>query len=200
MFENSNSKATASAGECKPRRLSNPIAWLDLEMTGLDLEKDTILQAAMIITDGQLRKQIKGPDIAVHQPDAVLQSMNDWCTTHHTGSGLVARCRQSSIRMAEAEEQLLAFVQPYTRPGMCPLAGNSVHMDVAFLRKHMPLLLAHFHHRLVDVSSVSELARRWFPQDYNTRPQKSNSHLAMADIQESIDELQHYRSTIFRKK
>ncbi|EIE25037.1 ribonuclease H-like protein, partial [Coccomyxa subellipsoidea C-169] len=177
-----------------------PLVWLDLEMTGLDLENDTIIEAACLMSDGNLETTIEGPEIAIQQSEAVLASMNPWCIDHHGASGLTQRCRESTVSIEQAEEQLLEFVGRHTEPGEARLAGNSVHVDMQFLRRRMPRLFAHFHHRIIDVSTVAELAARWFPADYRSAPRKKQgSHTALADVRESLEELRFYRKTIFKQ-
>ncbi|KAI7845058.1 hypothetical protein COHA_001423 [Chlorella ohadii] len=180
--------------------LQQPLIWIDLEMTGLDVESDQILQIAVICTDGSLEEEVEGPEITIHQPEEVLQSMNEWCVEQHGKSGLTQACRHSTISLAEAEQQVLAFVQQHApEPGTAQIAGNSVHVDLAFLRKHMPRLVDHLHYRIVDVSTVGELCRRWFPKEHMRGPKKKNTHTALSDIKESIAQLKYYRRSIFKK-
>ena len=170
--------------------------WMDLEMTGLDPKVDTILEIATIITDSDLNIIAEGPDLVVHQDDTVLDAMNDWCQEHHAASGLSARVRQSHINMADAEQQTLDFIARYVQQGSSPLCGNSIHQDRRFLVPYMPKLEAYFHYRNIDVSTVKELTRRWYPQ--LDVPKKQGEHLAMADIRESIGELAYYRQHVFQ--
>ncbi|PRW56532.1 mitochondrial [Chlorella sorokiniana] len=180
--------------------LQQPLVWIDLEMTGLDVERDQILQIAVICTDGSLEEEVEGPEITIHQPEEVLQTMNEWCVEQHGKSGLTQGCRDSTISLAEAEQQVLAFVQQHApEPGTAQIAGNSVHVDLAFLRKHMPRLVDHLHYRIVDVSTVGELCRRWFPKEHMRGPKKKNTHTALSDIKESIAQLKYYRRSIFKK-
>jgi oligoribonuclease len=171
------------------------LVWMDLEMTGLDPEVDTILEIATIITDGNLNIIAEGPNLAVHQPDAVLDAMNDWCKQHHGDSGLTERVRNSSVNLAEAEKQTLEFIRQYISERTSPLCGNSIHQDRRFLVRYMPDLENFLHYRNVDVSTVKELVKRWYPSV--SSPAKSGDHLALADIRESISELQYYRSKVF---
>ncbi|KAG2497887.1 hypothetical protein HYH03_004153 [Edaphochlamys debaryana] len=180
------------------RRLKNPLVWVDLEMTGLDVERDTIIEVACIITDGDLGKEVQGPATAIHHSDAVLESMNDWCKEHHGKSGLTQRVRESTVSMEQAEQDLLDFVQQHCEEGMAQLAGNSIHVDRMFLLKYMPRVTSYLNYRIVDVSSIKELSRRWFPQAYRKAPRKKLAHTALSDIRESIEELRYYRKTVFK--
>jgi len=171
------------------------LVWMDLEMTGLDPEADTILEIATIITDANLNILAEGPNLAIHHPDTVLDAMNDWCREHHGASGLSARVRQSDITLAEAEARTLAFIARHVPQGASPLCGNSIHQDRRFLVRHMPELEAWLHYRNIDVSTIKELARRWYPA--LKPPLKKGSHLALQDVRESIAELAFYRRRLF---
>jgi len=171
------------------------LVWMDLEMTGLDPDADTILEMAILITDADLNIVAEGPSIAIHHDDAVLESMNDWCKEHHGASGLTARVRQSTIDMADAEAMALDFVRRHVPERSSPLCGNSIHQDRRFLVRHMPRLEAYMHYRNIDVSTVKELARRWYAGI--NPPAKRSAHLALDDIRESIAELAYYRRTVF---
>jgi oligoribonuclease len=175
------------------------LVWIDLEMTGLDPAQHHIIEIATLITDGSLEIVAEGPDLVIHQPDSVLEGMNDWCTEHHTASGLVDKVRASTVSLAEAEALTLELVQAWCTAGTAPLAGNSIHVDRFFLRHHMPKLEAHLHYRNVDVTSIKELARRWLPKTFAKAPRKSDSHRALDDIRESIAELCFYRDNVFKK-
>jgi oligoribonuclease len=177
--------------------MQNPehLVWMDLEMTGLDPETDTILELAILITDGQLNIVAEGPSIAIHQDEAVLAAMGEWCRTHHGASGLTARVRASTLTMAEAEAMALDFVRQYVPERRSPLCGNSIHQDRRFLVRYMPGFEAYMHYRNIDVSTVKELARRWYPK--LKPPAKQSAHLALDDIRESIAELAYYRQSIF---
>src|SRR3990172_4417525 len=140
-----------------------PLAWIDLEMSGLDPRSCTILEIAVIVTDADLAIIEEGPDIIVHQDDAVLDTMNEWCTTHHGQSGLTAAVRASKISLREAEQRCLEFLARHTKRGMSPLCGNSVWQDRRFLAEHMSELESFLHYRLIDVSTVKELVKRWYP-------------------------------------
>ncbi len=175
----------------------NHLVWMDLEMTGLDPAHDTILEIATIITDNELNIVAEGPNLAIHQPDEVLASMDAWCREHHGRSGLTDRVRASRISMHEAERMTLDFIRRHVPERSSPLCGNSVHQDRRFLVRHMPALEAWLHYRIIDVSTIKELARRWFPE--LKPPAKKEAHLALADIRESIAELRFYRETLFRR-
>ena len=165
-------------------------------MSGLDPERETILEIATIITDGDLNIIAEGPNIVIHQPDEVLDSMDEWCTQHHAQSGLTARVRNSLISMRKAEQETLAFIKKYVPERCSPLCGNSIHQDRRFLAKYMMELEAYVHYRNIDVSTVKELARRWYP---NTKaPIKQAEHLALSDVRESIKEMIFYRKQLFR--
>ncbi|KAJ8275633.1 hypothetical protein COCON_G00073850 [Conger conger] len=174
------------------------LVWVDLEMTGLDIEKDQIIEMACIITDSNLNILAEGPNLIIKQPDELLDGMSDWCKEHHGKSGLTQAVRNSKISLQQAEYEFLAFIRDHTPPGHCPLAGNSVHADKKFLDKYMPQFMRHLHYRIVDVSTIKELCRRWFPEEYKLAPQKKASHRALDDISESIKELQFYRANVFK--
>ena len=175
----------------------NNLIWIDLEMTGLDPEKERIIEIATIVTDSKLDILAEGPTMAVHQSDALLNAMDDWNTEQHGGSGLVARVRESEITEREAERETLEFLRQWVPEGASPMCGNSIGQDRRFLVKYMPQLESYFHYRNLDVSSVKELARRWRP-DILAGVKKHSSHLALDDIRDSIAELCHYREHFFR--
>jgi len=172
--------------------------WLDLETTGLDVERRSIVEIATIVTDDNLAVVAEGPAIVIHQSEAVRSEMDEWCAGQHRDSGLLESVRRSSISLADAEERTLAFLREHCPPRSCPLAGNSICFDRRFLIRHMPRLEAHLHYRNIDVSTVKELAHRWFP---GTLPpfEKRSLHRALPDILESIEELRFYRSVLFRE-
>ncbi|XP_029375216.1 small fragment nuclease [Echeneis naucrates] len=178
--------------------MSQRMVWVDLEMTGLDIEKDQIIEMACIITDSDLNILAQGPNLIINQPDELLEGMSDWCKEHHGKSGLIQGVRDSKITLEQAEYEFLSFVRQHTPPGQCPLAGNSVHADKRFLDKHMPQFMYHLHYRIIDVSTIKEICRRWFPEEYKMVPHKKANHRALDDIQESIKELQYYRANIFK--
>ncbi|REG81620.1 oligoribonuclease [Marinomonas pollencensis] len=172
------------------------LVWIDLEMTGLDPEKETIIEIATVVTDKDLNVLAKGPNLVIHQDKAVMDAMDEWCTQHHGESGLTARVLSSDISMAQAEAETIAFLEQYLPAGASPICGNSVGQDRRFLYRYMPKLEAFFHYRYIDVSTIKELARRWKPEALEGFTKKG-AHLALDDIMESIGELQHYRSTMF---
>lgn len=175
------------------------LVWIDLEMSGLDVSREHILEIATIVTDADLRIVGEGPDLVIHQDEAVLAAMDAWNTEHHGASGLTARVRSSTIGTDEAAAQTLAFLLAVgVGPRTAPLAGNSIHQDRLFLAKYMPSLEKHLHYRNVDVSTIKELVRRWMPATYAERPTKKSTHRALDDIKESIEELRFYRARAFR--
>jgi oligoribonuclease len=169
------------------------LIWLDLEMTGLDPNNDSILEIATIVTDGELEELAVGPVLAIGHDEAVLQRMDEWNTEHHKASGLWQRVLDSPVGMHEAERSTLQFLQQWTTAGSSPLCGNSICQDRRFLSRLMPELEAWFHYRNLDVSTLKELAARWAPQVLDGIA-KENRHEALADIRESIAELRHYRA------
>lgn len=166
-------------------------------MTGLDTQSDHIIEIATIVTDGNLDVVAEGPVFAIHQPDALLERMDEWNRTTHGGSGLLQRVRASTVTAAEAEARTLEFLALHAQPGASPMCGNSICQDRRFLAREMPALEKFFHYRNLDVSTVKELARRWAP-DVASGVQKSSVHLALDDIRESIKELEHYRRHFLR--
>ncbi len=172
------------------------LVWIDLEMTGLNPDTDTILEIATLITDGNLELIAEGPCIAIHHPRKVLDAMDAWCTEHHGASGLTARVLASAISVAEAEQQTLDFIRHFVPERTSPLCGNSIHQDRRFLVRYMPQLEGYLHYRNIDVSTVKELVRRWYPDV--SPPAKKGAHLALDDIRESIDELHFYRQHVFK--
>ncbi|KOO05696.1 oligoribonuclease [Vibrio hepatarius] len=172
------------------------LIWVDLEMTGLDPETHKIIEIATIVTDSELNILAEGPVLAIHQPEAELNKMDEWCTTTHTASGLVERVRASDVDEQEAIRQTVAFLEQWVPKGKSPICGNSIGQDRRFLYKHMPELEEYFHYRYLDVSTLKELTRRWKPEILDGFSKKG-SHLALDDIRESIAELKYYRETIF---
>ncbi|MEM6961393.1 MAG: oligoribonuclease [Myxococcota bacterium] len=173
------------------------LVWVDLEMTGLDPDTCRILELAMLITNSELEVVAEGPTLVVHQSDAILGAMDEWNTRTHGESGLIERSRASILDEAAAEKEVLEFVTPYCSPRTAPLAGNSIYQDRRFIAKYMPQFDAFLHYRLVDVSTLKELAMRWNPEVYGRRPKKKGAHRALDDIRESIEELRFYRAELF---
>ncbi|XP_047990403.1 probable oligoribonuclease [Leguminivora glycinivorella] len=182
----------------KAKDAAKRIVWVDLEMTGLNIEKDYIMEIGCLVTDAQLNVVATGPNIVIHQPDHVLKSMDQWCINQHGESGLTESCHKSNISIEEAEKQILQFVSSHVPEKKCPLAGNSVYMDRLFIRKYMPQLNEYLHYRVIDVSTIKELAKRWYQKDFSNIPQKKFSHRAVDDILESIEELKYYKEHIFK--
>ncbi len=168
------------------------LIWIDLEMTGLDPDRDRIIEIATLVTDSNLDVVAEGPILAVHQENAILQGMDEWNTRQHGQSGLVERVRASTVTEAEAEARTLEFLKAHVPPQTSPMCGNSICQDRRFLARWMPELEAFFNYRQIDVSSLKELAKRWAP-DVADGVHKSGNHLAMDDIRDSVEELRHYR-------
>lgn len=175
----------------------NNLVWLDLEMTGLDIDKERIIEIATVVTDANLNVLAEGPVLAIHQSDEQLDAMDAWNTKHHGQSGLVDRVKQSPLTEADVEKQTLDFLILYVPENTSPLCGNSVHVDRLFLKKFMPKLEQFFYYRHLDVSTLKELAKRWAPDVYKTF-KKEAKHQALDDVKESIDELKHYRECLFK--
>jgi len=173
------------------------LVWLDMEMTGLDHNTSVILEVAVVVTDKNLNILAQSPSWAIFQPEAELAVMDKWNTSTHTKSGLVERVRQSQNTVTMVEEQILQLLKPWVEKGKSPLCGNTIHQDRKFISKYMPHLDAYLHYRNVDVSTIKELARRWYPSVYGGF-EKHNRHEALADIIESINELKYYRDKIFQ--
>jgi oligoribonuclease len=170
----------------------NNLIWIDLEMTGLDTDRDYIIEIATVVTDANLNVLAEGPSLAIHQSDEVLNGMDEWNTRQHGRSGLIERVRQSTVTERQAELATLAFLQEYVPPGKSPMCGNSICQDRRFLARCMPELERYFHYRNLDVSTLKELARRWTPQIVSGFT-KEPAHLALADVHDSIRELRYYR-------
>ncbi len=168
------------------------LIWIDLEMTGLKPDSDRIIELALVVTDAKVTLRIEGPVIAIHQSDATLDAMDAWNKGTHGRSGLVDRVKASVMDEAAAQAEAIAFLKRYVKPGKSPMCGNSICQDRRFLANHMPALESYFHYRNLDVSTLKELARRWKPAVLDGI-KKAQSHTALADINESIDELLHYR-------
>ncbi|MGH8909940.1 MAG: oligoribonuclease [Egibacteraceae bacterium] len=179
--------------------IADPLVWVDLEMTGLDPARHVIVEIAVVITDGALEHVVEGPDLVLAADEAALALMEPVVVEMHTASGLLDEVRRSCLAVAEAETQVLEFVRRFVpKPRVAPLAGNSIHADRAFLASRMRELNSWLHYRNVDVSTVKELARRWYPNAYAAAPKKAKGHRALADIHESIAELRYYRAQLFR--
>ncbi len=168
------------------------LVWMDLEMTGLIPERHRIIEIATLVTDSELNILAEGPQLAVHQTDAELAAMDEWCTTQHGKSGLTKRVRESRVSEAEAEKQTLEFLAKWVPAGKSPMCGNSICQDRRFLARWMPALEKHFHYRNLDVSTVKELCLRWAPQIAKGFT-KESKHLALDDIRDSVEELRYYR-------
>lgn len=169
------------------------LVWLDCEMTGLNPEHDRIIEIAVIVTDAHLKQRIEGPVLVIHQSDAMLDGMDKWNTSTHGKSGLTDKVKAATLTEEEAEQQLLTFLGHYVPKGNVPMCGNSIGQDRRFLAKYMPKLEAFFHYRNLDVSTLKELSKRWAPGVCKGFKKKQR-HTALADVHESIDELEHYRT------
>ncbi|OWY40506.1 oligoribonuclease [Xenophilus sp. AP218F] len=171
---------------------TNNLIWLDMEMTGLNPDSDRIIEVAMIVTDSQLNVIAESPVLVVHQPDAILDGMDDWNKNTHGKSGLIAKVKASALTEAEAEQQLLDFMMQYVPERVTPMCGNTIHQDRRFMARWMPRLEAYFHYRNLDVSTLKELCKRWKPE-VARGVVKRGKHEALADILESIEEMRYYR-------
>ncbi|MEV6598269.1 oligoribonuclease [Actinoplanes sp. NPDC051346] len=178
--------------------MADLLVWIDCEMTGLDLGKDALIEVAALVTDPDLNVLGEGVDLVIHADDAALDAMPEVVREMHAKSGLTEEVRRSTVTMAEAEEVVLSYVRQFVpNPRTAPLCGNSIATDRGFLARDMPALDSFLHYRMIDVSSLKELSRRWYPRVYFGQPQKGLAHRALADIRESIRELEYYRRTIF---
>jgi len=177
--------------------LEDGLVWVDLEMTGLDPDRDVVIEIATIVTDAHLNVIAEGPVLAIHQADAVLAGMDEWNTRQHGKSGLTQRVRESRLDEEAVQDLTLEFLRRHVLPGTSPMCGNSICQDRRFMARRMPRLEVFFHYRNLDVSTVKELARRWRP-DVLATVSKQGSHLALDDIRDSIAELRHYREHFFR--
>jgi oligoribonuclease len=172
------------------------LIWIDLEMTGLNTDLDSIIEIATVVTDAQLNVLAEGPVLAIHTPDPVLAAMDEWNTRQHGASGLTARVRASTVALADAERATLDFLKTWVQGGVSPMCGNSICQDRRFMARQMPQLERYFHYRNMDVSTIKELARRWMPSLAEGFT-KQAAHLALADIHDSIRELLYYRQHLF---
>ncbi|HSC24684.1 MAG TPA: oligoribonuclease [Candidatus Babeliales bacterium] len=173
------------------------LVWLDLEMTGLVISHDVILEIATVITDGQLEVIAEGPSFIIHQTEERLTAMGKWCQDHHGKTGLTEAVRQSTTTLEQAYEETLAFIKQYCPIHTGILAGNSIWQDRVFLDKYMPNISTYLHYRTVDVTSIKEMVRRWYPSNKNCEYKKSDRHRALSDVYESIAELKHFRKNFF---
>ena len=181
----------------KQMTTSDPLVWIDCEMTGLDQSADALIEVAVVVTDYELKPLAEGIDVLIKPPAAALEQMDDYVRTMHTSSGLLAAL-EDGVTMETARTTVLDYVTSLVpEPRTAQLAGNSVGTDKAFLARDMPDLIKHLHYRIVDVSSLKELAKRWYPRTFFHAPKKAGGHRALADILESIDELRYYREVLF---
>ncbi|MEH0975068.1 oligoribonuclease [Micromonospora sp. CPCC 205546] len=178
--------------------MADLLVWIDCEMTGLDLGGDKLIEVAALVTDPDLNVLGDGVDVVIHADEAALAAMPEIVATMHAKSGLTEEVRRSTVTLAEAEDMVLDYVTTHVKdPRTAPLCGNSIATDRGFITRDMPRLDAHLHYRMIDVSSIKELCRRWYPRVYFGQPQKGLAHRALADIRESIRELEYYRRTLF---
>ena len=183
--------------ETNTRATADRIIWIDCEMTGLSLQRDALVEVAALVTDFELNQLGDGVDVVVRPPDEAIEQMDDFVRDMHTTSGLIDELA-SGVSLAEAERLVLDYVRTFVpEPRKAPLGGNTVATDRGFLARDMPELEAHMHYRIIDVSSIKELSRRWYPRVYFNAPKKSGGHRALADIRESIAELRYYRQAVF---
>jgi oligoribonuclease len=178
--------------------VNDHLVWVDCEMTGLDLERDVLIEVAVLVTDSELNVLGEGVDVVIHADEAALGGMVEIVREMHDKSGLTDAVRASEVTLADAEDFVLTYVRSFvTEPKTAPLCGNSIATDRGFLARHMPTFDNYLHYRMIDVSSIKELCRRWYPRTYFGQPAKGLAHRALADIQESIRELDYYRRTVF---
>lgn len=193
------SQPLAAPSQTQPPAIPNEtyLIWVDMEMTGLRPDIDRIIEVAVVVTDSSLNVLATGPVLAIHQPDAVMAAMDSWNTATHGRSGLTERVRTSTMTEAQAQAVLIEFLRRWVPPGKSPMCGNSIGQDRRFMARTMPELEAYFHYRNLDVSTVKELCKRWRPEVARAFAKRS-AHTALADIEESIDELRHYRQHFFQ--
>ena len=173
------------------------LVWMDMEMSGLDPKTCVVLEIATLVTDKDLNLIAQGPVLAVHQPDSILEGMDDWNKEHHSKSGLVEAVKKSRTILEEAEKQTLEFIAAHCAPKTSPLCGNTIYQDRRFLLEYMPQLEEYLHYRLIDVSTIKELVKRWYGPEFQS-PVKKQTHKALDDIMETIEELKFYRKTVFK--
>lgn len=179
--------------------MDDRLVWLDLEMTGLDVERHRIVEIAVAVTDARLELLDDGLDLVVHQPTEAMAEMDDFVRKMHTKSGLLTEIEHSTLSLEAAGVQTIEYLAQFvTKPGTAPMCGNSIGVDRRFLNRYLPTLDNYLHYRSIDVSSLKELCRRWYPDAYKGRPGKAESHRALADVRESINELRYYREAILR--
>lgn len=180
-----------------PPQSDTNLVWMDMEMSGLDPKTCVVLEIASLITDKDLNLVAQGPVLVVHQPDSILDGMDDWNKKHHGDSGLTQAVKDSKTTLAEAEKQTLDFIAAHCKPKSSPLCGNTIYQDRRFLLEYMPKLEEYLHYRLVDVSTIKELVKRWYGPEFQA-PNKKQKHKALDDILETIEELKFYRKTVFK--
>lgn len=195
MTKSSSKNANSSAGKAVPNEFR--LVWLDMEMTGLDPERERIIEVAVVVTEPDLTVVAEGPVLVIHQPDSLLDAMDSWNRSTHSKSGLTDKVKASTMTEEQAQDELVAFLSQYVPAGKSPLCGNTVSQDRRFMFKYMPKLEQFFHYRTVDVSTLKELARRWKPELLKGF-EKRSKHEALADIYESIDELKYYRDVFIK--
>ncbi|XP_057339998.1 probable oligoribonuclease isoform X3 [Microplitis mediator] len=178
--------------------MKNNIVWMDMEMTGLDIENDKILEIACLVTNEDLKIISTDFQIVIHQPDDVLNNMNSWCIRTHSASGLLDVVKSSKNTVQDAESKLMEFLRTYATEKITPLAGNTIWMDRIFLRKYLPIVDEYLNYRIIDVSTIKELARRWNSQVFEEGPSKRYNHRGLDDIKESIVELEYYKRSFFK--
>lgn len=192
------SQSSSSSGQRTLGSGDMPLVWIDCEMTGLDAVNDALIEVAVIVTDSQLQPVDAGINVVIKPPAGAVEKMDDFVTQMHTNSGLIEEL-DGGVSIEEAQATVLGYIQKIVpEAGIALLAGNSVGNDRLFLARDMPQVIDHLHYRIVDVSSIKELARRWYPQDFDAAPAKTGNHRALGDIQDSIDELAYYRSAIMK--
>lgn len=182
-----------------PASADDRLVWIDLEMTGLDVERHRIVELAVLVTDARLDLLADGLDLVVHQPPEVLAEMDDFVRKMHTKSGLLGEIERSSLTLEDAGKRALEYITQFVpEAGTAPMCGNSIGVDRRFLDRYLPDLDRYLHYRSIDVSSLKELSRRWYPDAYKKRPSKTEAHRALDDVRESVAELRYYRETIMR--